>query len=128
MNSSLGSQPESEPIENRIARAIENALEPFVVSLLAALISPAQCAQGIDKESEDQRWKAITLGRLLLNETRENLRAAYPRIEQHALAMEAQRLDPAETWLYVDITLGDDSFRTHLREQGASRKIQFRDG
>ena len=127
-----GSQPEPvEPLEERIARAVENALEPFVVSLLAALLSPAQCVQGIERESEDQRWKAITLGRTLLNETRENLKAAYPRMEQYNLALathkQQQIPSPAEDWLYLDMKLGDDTFSKYLRDQGAPSKIRARD-
>jgi hypothetical protein len=120
-----------EPLEDRIAHAIESALEPFVVSLLAALIAPSQCVQGIDQERDDQRRKAIELGRMLLNESPENLKSAYDRIEQYNLAMEAHRqkqtLSPAEEWLYLDMKLGDDSFGRYLREAGAPGKIQNRD-
>lgn len=75
MNGEAGS-PEPEPIEDRIARAIGETLEPFVVSLLAALISPVQCAQGIDTEGDDQRRKAINAGRMLLDETRTRIKQA----------------------------------------------------
>lgn len=90
MNSSSGS-PEPEPIENKIALAIQNTLEPFVVSLLAALIAPSQCTQGIDRESDDQRRKAIETGRMLLEETRTRLRDSHNQIERISQELEAQK-------------------------------------
>ena len=120
---------ESEPIQDRIARAIKESLEPFVVSVLAALISPTQCAQGIDSESEDQRRKAIEIGRMLLHETRTSLGDSYDRIERYRQELEVQKQQqyPPKDWLYLNMKLGDDSFRAYLREQKAPRKIQDRE-
>jgi hypothetical protein len=115
---------EPEPIEDRIARAIEETLEPFVVSLLAALIAPSQCAQGFDQERDDQRGKAIETGRMLLDETRKRLKGAHEEIERVGAALEAHKSKPAEECLYLDMKLGDDSFRRHLRELKAPKKIQ----
>jgi hypothetical protein len=124
-----GSQPE--PLEDRIARAVSEALEPFVVSLLAALIAPSQCAQGIDQESEDQRRKAIMVGQMLLQESRKNLRDTSANIERYTQELEAQKqqleLKLTMEYLFLDMKLGDDSFRQHLRAQGIPQKIQDRD-
>ena len=131
-----GETPEShepEPIEDRIARVITETLEPFVVSLLAALIAPSQCVQGIDRDSEDQRRRAIELGRMLLDESRTRLKAASDQIKLYGQALEAHKQQqlpsPGEDWLYLDMKLGDDTFRQYLRELEipAPSKVRNRD-
>jgi hypothetical protein len=126
----MNEQANSEPVEDRIARAIRETLEPFVVSLLAALITPSQCVQGIDAERDDQRRKAIEAGRMLLDETRTTIKEADSFFERHGAELsseavkEQQQLSSAKDWLYLDMKLGDDSFRRHLRELKAPKKIQ----
>lgn len=129
----MNQQANSEPVEDGIARAIRETLEPFVVSLLAALIAPSQCVQGIDAEGDDQRRKAIEAGRMLLDETRTRIKEADSFFERHGAELsseavkEQQKLSSAKDWLYLSMKLGDDSFRTYLREQKAPLKIQDRD-
>jgi hypothetical protein len=125
--------PESQPppIEDRIARAIAETLEPFIVSLLAALIAPNQCAQGIDEERDDQRRKAIRLAQRLLSETRTSLQQYYADVARYTQGFEEQKqqleLKRAQDNLFLDLQLGDDSFRQYLREHSASVKIRNRD-
>jgi hypothetical protein len=130
--SGVASQPEPiEPLEDRIAPVISETLEPFVVSLLAALISPSQCVQGIDEERDDQRRKAIRLAQRLLSETRTNLQKYYADVARYTQGLEEQKqqveLKLAQDYLFLDLQLGDDSFRQYLREHSASAKIRDRD-
>jgi hypothetical protein len=130
--SGVAGRPEPiEPLEERIARAVSEALEPFVVSLLAALIAPSQCAQGIDQESEDQRRKAIRLGQTLIDEARTGLREVSAQIARYGSELEAQKqqleMRLTQEFLFLDMKRGDDPFRQYLREQSDSKKIQDRD-
>jgi hypothetical protein len=90
-----------------------------------------QCAQGIDEERDDQRRKAIRLAQRLLSEARTNLQQYYTDIARYdqELGEQTQQLElkRAQDYLFLDLQLGDDSFRQYLREHSASEKIRDRD-
>jgi hypothetical protein len=107
-----------EPIEDGIARAIEAALEPYVVSLLAVVIAGrASEPDGLDHACDAEKMEnAVTHALRLLSVSRERIEFNY----ETRVSIEREMKEQSEgEWLLCESRAEDDSFRQYLRKAGA---------